>query len=295
MKLRYHLSRNFGDALNPYIFNHFLPQFFDNQSDVEFVGIGSVLGFKGVQQAKRKIVFSSGFAYGTRPQIDNSYDIRCVRGPKTTQTLGIKPELAITDGAALISKMPISKPQGSKIKASFMPHWESEMKYDWSNICAQADVQYISPIAPIESTLHAILNSELILAEAMHGAIIADALRIPWIPIVAYGGINQFKWLDWTSSLELPYRPNRIKSLYGNTNFTRRVIKKKLNYPFTKASLSVPLSIYEKGQNLFVQQKVVRRLKKLTLERPYLSNETLLDYKTSQLLEILHKIHCDYK
>jgi succinoglycan biosynthesis protein ExoV len=49
-----------------------------------------------------------------------------------------------------------------------------------------------------------------VVTEAMHGAIVADTLRIPWIPVVCSPEIATFKWRDWTASLDLPYRPIAI-------------------------------------------------------------------------------------
>jgi succinoglycan biosynthesis protein ExoV len=44
----------------------------------------------------------------------------------------------------------------------------------------------------------------------MHAAIVADALRVPWIPVVLSPQSNSFKWLDWTLSLSLPYNPTTL-------------------------------------------------------------------------------------
>ncbi|MGD1914332.1 MAG: hypothetical protein ACFB2X_26895 [Rivularia sp. (in: cyanobacteria)] len=49
----------------------------------------------------------SGVGYGGRglPTIDESWKIYCVRGPLSAKKLGIAPELAVSDGAALIRRM----------------------------------------------------------------------------------------------------------------------------------------------------------------------------------------------
>ena len=44
----------------------------------------------------------------------------------------------------------------------------------------------------------------------MHAAIVADTLRVPWVPLMTSSDINSFKWLDWTQSMRVPYQPVRI-------------------------------------------------------------------------------------
>jgi succinoglycan biosynthesis protein ExoV len=49
----------------------------------------------------------------------------------------------------------------------------------------------------------------------MHGAIIADALRIPWVPISAFNSRHEkdthsFKWADWCGSVDVEFEPLRL-------------------------------------------------------------------------------------
>ncbi len=294
MILNYFKSNNFGDALNPYIFNHFLPEFFDQDPEISFVGIGSILGLNHVREAKKKVVFSSGFAYGALPDIDESFDIFCVRGPLTCEVLKINKKLAICDGAILLQFME-KEVLEKKYKYSFMPHWESTEKYNWELICKMSDVHYISPTNDVYSVIRQIKQSEVVIAEAMHAAIVADAFRVPWIPVKAYGGINQFKWQDWASSLNLDYHPLKIKSLYNNTNFTREVIREKTGYPFPVASLSPFIHFYEAYQNRFITPKVVNEFQMLKSISPYLSQDSVLKIKGEQLLNTLYNIEKKYQ
>ena len=134
MKLCYYSEKqNLGDAINPLIFNKFLPDFFDNNEEEKFLGIGSIIGFPEFHKAEKKIVFSSGFAYGELPKIDDSYDFICVRGPLTAKKLGLDIKTAITDGAILINTFDFGTPE--KIyKYSFMPHIGSESFYPWKEL-----------------------------------------------------------------------------------------------------------------------------------------------------------------
>jgi succinoglycan biosynthesis protein ExoV len=46
----------------------------------------------------------------------------------------------------------------------------------------------------------------------MHAAIVADAMRVPWIPLVTSPQVNTFKWLDWTRSMKVQYAPVTLSS-----------------------------------------------------------------------------------
>lgn len=293
MILNYFQSNNFGDALNPYIFNHFLPNFFDSDASKSFVGIGSILGLDHVREAKKKVVFSSGYAYGTPPIIDKSFDIFCVRGPLTCEILKINKSLAICDGAILLKYME-NENVSKKYKFSFMPHWESFLKYDWRTICSLSDIQFIDPTDNIHAIIKLIKQSEVVIAEAMHAAIVADTLNVPWIPVKAYGGINNFKWQDWTKSLSMDYKPIKISPLYNNTDFTRRVVKEKSGYPFSINSLSPFMKAYEVYQHRFKIQKVANQFIDIKKSTTYLSKENLIKDKGEQLLEKLFEIQEKY-
>jgi succinoglycan biosynthesis protein ExoV len=176
MRLRYSLGPNFGDALNPHIFPKLLPGYFQKEQfpDVDFVGIGSVLGTmmhgKGVK--RRKIVFSTGFAagkpenYGIVPKVDESWDVFCVRGPLTAEVLGVSPDLAVTDGAALLRVLE----EGTLPKCyrcSYMPHMSSEQLYrGWADLCSALDIHFISPqTEDVSTVIDEIRKSEVLISE----------------------------------------------------------------------------------------------------------------------------------
>ena len=89
MKLTYCEVNNFGDKLNPIIFNYLLSDVLDNNDEELFVGIGSILGFEKLRNNKKKIVFTTGYAYHNPPHLDDTWDIICVRGPLTAKALQI--------------------------------------------------------------------------------------------------------------------------------------------------------------------------------------------------------------
>lgn len=287
MLLNYYRGQNFGDALNPIIFNQLLPGFFDDDPTIEFSGIGSIIGLPMSPEAKRRIIFSSGFAYGTLPQIDDTYDIVCVRGPLTANILKIDPNRAITDGAILLNALKLPRPDKKVHKYSFMPHWESELKYPWKEICQEADINYISPtLSPME-VIDEILKSEFIIAEAMHAAIVSDTLRVPWLAVKAYNGINEFKWNDWTQSLSMKYTSHTLRSMYSSTDFMVKVFKEKIPVPMPNGLIKLNLKLYQTFQDAFFRKETVNKLEGLKKEKFQLSEDKIFKEKFDRIYATL--------
>ncbi|PSN17667.1 succinoglycan biosynthesis ketolase, partial [filamentous cyanobacterium CCP5] len=156
------------------------------------------------------IIFSTGAGYEQPLTIlPDGWQISCVRGPLTAKRLGLPQRAAIADGGLLIRQVF----QGSSAKpfpVAFMPHIHHVADAFWEPLCLKLGWRYIDPRWPVEPVLAAIDQSELLLAEAMHGAIAADALRVPWIPVHTSARILDFKWQDWCASMEVAYRPQRL-------------------------------------------------------------------------------------
>ncbi len=294
MELVYHKGNNFGDALNPLIFEHLLGKdFFDEDDSLQFLAIGSILGLK--KKGGKKIVFSSGYAdgaddtYGSPPIIDSSYEIICVRGEKTAKKLNIDINKAVADGAILITELPL-EPVEVKHEVSFIPHYKSlEFYSQWKNLCSEIGINLIDPRDDIFFVLNEIRSSKLILAEAMHGAIVADAFRIPWIPTQFYPHINSFKWQDWCESMLLNYKPLICKAYLHDESFFIKILAEKRPYiPNSLAKLIVKFIIkYRKS-------KVKDFLKEASNGMPILSSLSILEDKKRTLLQLLSNFKKQY-
>jgi succinoglycan biosynthesis protein ExoV len=210
MKLTYYRGAvpNFGDELNATMWDHILPAgFLDDDPGELFVGIGSIIQHD-YPAAARKVVVGAGYGGYTRmPDVhDGSWDIRFVRGPQTAEALGIDPALAIVDAAVLLRATPLPEPEPG-IDIGFMPHFESLERGNWAEACRLAGIRLIDPTRPTDEVIAAIRGAKLLITEAMHGAIVADAMRTPWIAVRTMHSVHRYKWFDWARSLEIDYRP----------------------------------------------------------------------------------------
>lgn len=223
MKLYYYVDTrgNFGDDLNPWLWPKLLPGIIDEDESELFVGVGTLLN-NNVPRAPSKVVFGSGVGYGTAPPlIDATWKFYCVRGPLTAKCLGLPIGLAITDPAALVSTI-FETVDSTRSGLAFIPHHVSAWNLDWARICQEVGIRYIDPRKDVDTVLREISSSSAVITEAMHGAILADALRIPWMPVVLYDHVLESKWQDWTQSLNLKYDPVKLEGAWNpDYNFSR--------------------------------------------------------------------------
>jgi len=203
---------NFGDELNPWMWPRLLPGAFERDAETQFVSIGTLLNDR-LPPAPRTVVFGAGVGYCGLPRPDESWTVYCVRGPLTARALNLSADAAVTDPAALIRCLR-PQPRGCAARGhAFMPHWQSEVD-GWQRLCEENGLAFIDPRWPPDQVLDALERTDLLITEAMHGAIVADALRIPWIPVRTNADINSFKWEDWCASMSLVYRPHHLPPIW---------------------------------------------------------------------------------
>ncbi len=260
---------NFGDELNLYLWPRLLTGGFDADEGTQFVGIGTLLNDR-LPTAARTIVFGSGVGYYGPPRRDDSWNIYCVRGPLSAQALGLEPDAAVTDPAALIVRVePDARPSTGRSPYAFMPHWQSEPD-GWAHVCATAGIAFVDPRWPTRQVLDALQRTDILLAEAMHGAIVADALRIPWVPVRTRKKIKQFKWDDWCGSLGLEYQPQDLPTLWPKPPNPNTV---------------------QRGRRWAKRMTLARALAALTRRaRPLLSRADLFESRVEQLEERLERL-----
>ncbi|CAN5521657.1 hypothetical protein BH23BAC1_BH23BAC1_15570 [soil metagenome] len=261
---------NFGDELNLFIWEKYFPKIFDNNQEKLFFGIGTIFGMTLQYPGAEKIIFGSGVGK-TIPKLDNEFKIYFVRGPKSAKALNLDKSYGITDPAVLLSEIFDYNKIEKKFPVSYIPHYTGANKL-YEVACKNSGINYIDPRGDLFSIMKNIAASEKIFCEAMHGAIVSDAFRVPWIPTFGIDSHFNFKWRDWTESMEVPFNFHKIKRLYFNPN----------------------PSVIGKAKSLFSRKIVEKQFKNLLKEQGYLSNENILKDRILKIKEKINQFKSQY-
>lgn len=294
MKLTYFKGNppNFGDELNVWMWHGLLPPgFLDDDPDVLFLGIGSII--QDIYPPKaQKIVVGSGFAgaYSRLPDVhDGTWDFRFVRGPETCRQLGLDPALAITDAAVLLRALDLPKPAHG-IGTAFMPHYESVERGNWARVCEAAGVHFIDPTRPSREVLAEVRGARMIITEAMHGAIVADAMRTPWIGIQTMHHVHRGKWFDWAASLGIDYRPAHVRPSNGREFWAYHTGR----WGSGPRARAVFESTAFRPVNAAIMHASAASLARLARTEPQLSDDSAIESATDKALEALDRLVSDY-
>lgn len=301
-------ASNFGSELNRWLWPQLKPELFPSRrtlsidseqpqassANTTFVGTGTLINSELNQRtadAKKVIIFGTGLGY-EQPLISlpAHWDIRCVRGPLSAKQLGLPAHKAITDSALLVSQ--VFSASAQRQGCSFMPHISHATTADssWQRICEEASIRYIDPRWPVEKILRAMASSNRILSESLYGAIVADALRIPWIPIVTSPRIYSFKWQDWCTSMNLFYHPYRLPALKSYQRWGQTLHSAK---HWLGAALEGPVSSQQ--YELFADERAIaQRLANIAKQVPSLSANDTFTQKREQLQTVFSQLCQQY-
>jgi succinoglycan biosynthesis protein ExoV len=280
------VSTNFGDELNTILWPRLLPGFFDDNPACRFLGIGSVLDQRHSSQAV-KLVAGSGYGgYEGKPDLDENWVIHWVRGPRTAALLGLPRDLALGDPAVLVPKVfGLPEPDGGDI--GFMPHFESAARGAWQQAAQQAGFRLIDPRGAPGTILRAIGRCKLLLSEALHGVIVADALRVPWIAIRPRARVHRAKWQDWADSVEL--RP-RFAQLPASTLSEWASGSALASFHPTRTWLGRQEHWLAKATPERLVASAAQALRRAANAAPQRSADTALDRCQSRMLDAVHTL-----
>lgn len=246
MKLCYYHNdeKNFGDDLNAWLYPKLLPNIVDgfcahgdefmaqnNRENAIIYGIGTVLDHR-IPPRPVKHVLGSGVGYYNKPELDERFRVHFVRGPKSAIALGLSPDVGINDPAIMLTKF-IERPEEPTHQYTLIMHCDTAKSGYWEGIASACGFNYVDPRAddPID-VVNELIASKYVITESLHGAIIADAFGIPWLPISAMPHINAFKWQDWGEAIAQPYEPVKLQSIFSTSAPLKKGvnrIKAKLN------------------------------------------------------------------
>lgn len=213
-------SDNVGDELNAWLWPTLLGDVASGE-DIALLGIGTLLNEPFCRQLRSEqsiVVLGTGAGYGALPQLDKRWKFYAVRGPHTAREMGISLDLAIADSAYLLAGLDwrAGVPDRTAGEVLVVPHHRSLQLLDWQALCDDAGLTLLSPLLPAEVFTVRLRTARLVLAEAMHGAILADIARVP-VPWQAFSFGRQFnlgKWLDWSEAFGINLRVQRIQGFY---------------------------------------------------------------------------------
>jgi succinoglycan biosynthesis protein ExoV len=284
-------ARNFGDELNSLLWPRLLPGFFDQNPDARFLGIGSILDARHDEgqhgRTALKLVAGSGYGgYEARIALDQTWIVHWVRGRRTAQLLGLPMSLGLGDPGSLVplaGLLPENAGHGNN-HIGFMPHFESAIRGAWEEVAAATGTTLIDPRGDPGAIIAAIAGCRMVISEALHGVIVADALRIPWIAIEPLAPIHRPKWADWAGTLDLTIA---FRRLCPSTALERAYLS--------------PLSRFHMGRNLLSGQatrlrgiardrhiaQAAEALRGVAEEEPQLSLASNLDRGQARMMDAI--------
>jgi succinoglycan biosynthesis protein ExoV len=276
-------QRNFGDELNSLLWPRLLPNFFDLSEDTRFLGIGSILDDRHDPTAT-KLVAGSGYGgYEARVTLDATWIIHWVRGQCTARQLGLPPELGIGDPGSLVPLAGLAPPRENR-DIGFMPHFESASRGAWREAAEVAGVTMIDPRGDPLEVLAAIGQCRVLMSEALHGVIVADSLRVPWIALQPLAPIHRPKWADWAGTLDLSIA---FRWLCPSTVLERAHLTRLSRFHIGRRVLQRQAArLRDIARDRYIDQ-AARALRAIIGTEPQLSRDTLLDRSQTRMMEAI--------
>lgn len=293
MKLQYcHLpAGNFGDDLNPLLWRETFGPMWHAPQSVELWGVGTLLRNRPFSPMP-KVVLGTGGLLKTPKLKGPLWDIRWVRGPLTASRLGLPHEKGLGDPAILWSGL--KEACGPKVAGpvGLVPHWRTTLDFDWGGLARRAGLQLVDPTQSPAQVVGQLRQCSRILAESLHGAIFADALGIPWAPVVLAHRFEKFKWCDWLATVEREFTPFIIDRPLVASQRQRKAVGNRLLrfFDWSYKSFNPQLRPVRTATPDDVEQ-VIRQLRAFAAEseRFACSTETSIRHQRLRMLQVCER------
>lgn len=325
MELFYYISErgNFGDDLNVWLWDDLLPGWRGWESNRTIFGAGTIANSGFLSRYDAPLIIGSGTGYGSLPgkNILARCDIRAVRGPRSAKALGLPETIPMLDPAImipLVEKGDIYSLPAPTQRTIFIPHYTTaSLNLDWQELCEDISIEYVAPEGGSKEVISKISKADLVLTESMHGAILADAYRVPWVPLRINDKFNTYKWQDWGDSLDLELSfVDIFKEVRGLGEFAiwslgRVKASKAANPQIAKAEPSLISSLEKDSAKAparrnrlkvimeimspIIRYAIQKRLQKAMNIPPNLSEESILRARQDGFASMLEGVIRDYR
>lgn len=221
MKLSYYRmpAGNFGDDLNEWFWDRLAPGLIDGHGEDTLIGIGTILQTKFTDKlppdARKHVLGAGAGSKGKLPILGQDWKIHGVRGPLTASYFDLPADRVVGDPAMLVGRFTELLADKPRAGTGFMPHVWSLKDWDWQASCERLGLVFVDPRADSKATVRQISSLDRLLTEAMHGAIVADGMRVPWVAISLSQRFEPSKWCDWAGSLGIDLNFRQVPRLVG--------------------------------------------------------------------------------
>ena len=279
-------NSNFGDLLNELLWRQYIDIDKVEDMGIDIFGVGSLINRKTKINFDREIyVMGSGGLKKFKPKWIGSAKIGWVRGPLTAEAIGYSRAYGIGDPAILFKGLENLNHNLKAEQLLVIPHWRTYADFDFAILEKLSNIKFVDPRSNIDKILFEISNSKYILSESLHGAIMADAIGVPWAPIAMSYRFNDYKWMDWLLSISSGDRVVESTPLYLTNNSSKSLIINQLadKISYGKRSWLRPLKISQKDDVVLVLEKIIKIFK--NEKNFYFSSPSLIDEQKSMMLE----------
>lgn len=157
-------------------------------------------------------------------------------------------------------------------------------------MCEVTGIRFIDPSSPVEQILGEIQSTDVLISEALHGVIAADALRTPWIAIRPLEKINRMKWFDWERSMNLEIDTQDMCSSTVRELFRNIYIK----HPRAVSAFNKITFGAGKFLDELLFDRVVKNIRDVKKAKPQLSSPSRIDELTDKMTEKMQLVRSRY-